>query len=248
MSEFSRERALCSPKFQRFLLWPVPVPETGSFTEVTKPVQFCSLAVSTLSLCEGAAYRSCFSCMVEQDRLNLMWSEHLFLKDIGCRTIQPELISYGKGKVNVCKLAAWELPSLVNSGLSFTSVQTVGTHWLVDAVRLFGMYHAVLEWTGWNQCTDQLNSSFLHTAVLTYGPCEIRFGPFSSAMQLLPKCLVYQHLNGFCCNFCDLLHSTVFCCWFCWVFCLWCVCMHACVCVCVCVRVGVSTVEQTAAV
>ena len=54
MSEFSREHALCSPKFQRFLLWPVPVPETGSITEVTKHVQFCPLAVTSLSLCKGA--------------------------------------------------------------------------------------------------------------------------------------------------------------------------------------------------
>ena len=35
------------------------------------------------------------------------------------------------------------LPSLVTSGLSFTSVQMTITDWLADAVRSFGMQHAV---------------------------------------------------------------------------------------------------------
>ena len=48
----------------------------------------------------------------------------------GCHTIQTKLT----GKVDIFNLAARELPSLVTSGLSFTSVQTDGTHWLADAV------------------------------------------------------------------------------------------------------------------
>ena len=46
------------------------------------------------------------------------------------------------GKVDVLKLAIRELPSLVPSGLSLTSLQTAGAHWLADAVHHFGIYYA----------------------------------------------------------------------------------------------------------
>ena len=51
-----------------------------------------------------------------------------------------------QGKVNVFNLATAQwLPSLVTSGLSFISVQITVTDWLADAVRSFGMQHAVFE-------------------------------------------------------------------------------------------------------
>ena len=46
--------------------------------------------------------------------------------------------------VNVLNLApTLELPPLVTSGFSFTSVQTAGAHWLVNAVQPFGILCAV---------------------------------------------------------------------------------------------------------
>jgi len=36
-----------------------------------------------------------------------------------------------------------EVPSLVTSSLSITSVQTAGAHFLVDAVHPFGIWHTV---------------------------------------------------------------------------------------------------------
>ena len=66
------------------------------------------------------------------------------LKCTGCHTMQPKLTGWSKGKVNIFNLATVQwLPSLVTSGLSFTSVQMTVTDWLADAVRSFGMQHAV---------------------------------------------------------------------------------------------------------
>ena len=81
--------------------------------------------------------------MVEGDPFNLVWSD-MSLKCTGCHAIQLKLMGQSTGKVDVFNLTATcESPSLVTSGLSFTSVRTAGDHWLADPVHPFGIQHAV---------------------------------------------------------------------------------------------------------
>ena len=88
-------------------------------------------------------YIRSFGRMVVKDRSNPTWLE-LPVLNTGCHTIQPELTSQIKGKADIFNLAAtWELPSLMTSSLSFTSVHMAGSHWMVDAVPLLRIQHAV---------------------------------------------------------------------------------------------------------
>ena len=112
-------------------------------------------------------------------RRRTSWSRTLRLKRTGCHTIQPKLVGLSKGKVDVFNFSTRELPFLVTSGLSFTSGQTAGTHWLSDAVHPFEMYDSVL--IGNRQVkTDYMIWDTVGTTVRlrwsTHDQFEIRFG------------------------------------------------------------------------
>ena len=96
--------------------------------------------------------------MAEEDGVEPHEVGSLCLKPTGCHTIQPKLagLSLSKGKVDVFNLSTRELPSLVTSGLSFTSAQTAGAHWLADAVHPFEIYHAVLIGNGQAETDDMI--------------------------------------------------------------------------------------------
>ena len=76
--------------------------------------------------------------MVEEGRLNVIWSD-LSVLDI----LAAETDGLKQGEGQCIQLYCLRVTIPCNLWPLFTSVQMMGTHWLVDAVHPFGMYPAV---------------------------------------------------------------------------------------------------------